>query len=167
MRAVVFAAVGELTIAERPEPVPGPREVVIETAAVGICGTDTHVLDGEFEGTVFPLVPGHEATGTVVALGPGADEGPNALAVGDHVAVNPSSTCGECDLCLTGRQNLCRAWNGMGVVRADGAAQQRFTAPVANVFKLRPDTDVFEAVHDDDAPATAPVPTASTPEDRT
>ena len=145
MRAVVFAAVGELTVAERPEPVPGPREVVIETAAVGICGTDTHVLDGEFEGTVFPLVPGHEATGTVVALGPGADEGPNALAVGDHVAVNPSSTCGECDLCLTGRQNLCRAWNGMGVVRADGAAQQRFTAPVANVFKLRPDTDVFEA----------------------
>lgn len=145
MRAVVFAAVGELTVAERPEPVPGPREVVIETAAVGICGTDTHVLDGEFEGTMFPLVPGHEATGTVVALGPGADEGPNALAVGDHVAVNPSSTCGECDLCLTGRQNLCRAWNGMGVVRADGAAQQRFTAPVANVFRLRPDTDVFEA----------------------
>src|ERR1019366_2120630 len=87
--------------------------------------------------TVFPLVPGHEATGTVVALGPGADEGPNALAVGDHVAVNPSSTCGECD--------LCRTWNGMGVVRADGAARQRFTAPVANVFKLRPDTDVFEA----------------------
>ena len=84
MRAVVFAAEGELTVAERPEPVPGPREVVIETAAVGICGTDTHVLDGEFEGTVFPLVPGHEATGTVVALGPGADEGPNALAVGDH-----------------------------------------------------------------------------------
>ena len=107
MRAVVFAAEGELTVAERPEPVPGPREVVIETAAVGICGTDTHVLDGEFEGTVFPLVPGHEATGTVVALG--------------------------------------RAWNGMGVVRADGAAQQRFTAPVANVFRLRPDTDVFEA----------------------
>ncbi|HEY1615983.1 MAG TPA: zinc-binding dehydrogenase, partial [Streptosporangiaceae bacterium] len=70
---------------------------------------------------------------------------PSALAVGDHVAVNPSSTCGECDLCLTGRQNLCRAWNGMGVVRADGAAQQRFTAPVANVFRLRPDTDVFEA----------------------
>ena len=51
MRAVVFAAEGELTVAERPEPVPGPREVVIETAAVGICGTDTHVLDGEFEGT--------------------------------------------------------------------------------------------------------------------
>src|ERR1700688_1929143 len=98
MRAVVFAAVGELTVAARREPVPGPREVVIETAAVGICGTDTHVLDGEFEGTVFPLVPGHEATGTVVALGPGADEGPNALAVGAHVAVSPSSTWGECDL---------------------------------------------------------------------
>jgi 2-desacetyl-2-hydroxyethyl bacteriochlorophyllide A dehydrogenase len=145
MRAVVFAAAGEPTVADRPEPVPGPREVVIETAAAGICGTGTHVLDGEFEGTVFPLVPGHEATGTVAALGPGADEAPSTPAAGDHVAVNPSSTCGQCDLCLTGRQNLCRAWNGMGVVRAHGAAQQRFTAPAANVFTLRPDTGVFEA----------------------
>ena len=145
MRAVVFTAEGELTVAERPEPEPGPREVVIETAAVGMCGTDVHVLDGEFEGTVFPLVPGHEATGTVVALGPGADTGRNALAVGDHVVVNPSSTCGECDLCLTGRQNLCRDWDGMGVVVADGAAQQRFTAPVANTFRLRPGTDLFTA----------------------
>src|ERR1700744_1787797 len=90
MRAVVFAAEGELTVAERAEPVPGPREIVIGTAAVGICGTDTHVLDGGFEWTVFPLVPGHEATGTVVALGPGAGKGQNVLAVGDHVAVNPS-----------------------------------------------------------------------------
>src|SRR5260370_37189344 len=88
MRAVVFAAVGELTVAERPEPGPGPREVVIETAAVGVCGTDAHVLDSEFDGTVFPLVPGHEATRTVVALGPGAGSGPNALAVGEHLACN-------------------------------------------------------------------------------
>ena len=98
MRAVVFAAGKELTVAERPEPVPGPREVVIETAAVGICGTDVHVLDGEFEGTVFPLVPGHEATGTVVALGPGADEGPNALAVGDQPSFSSGLPLGQSQL---------------------------------------------------------------------
>lgn len=143
MRAVVFAAERELALEERPDPVPGPKEVVIETAAVGICGTDTHVFDGEFEGTVFPLVPGHEATGTVVDLGVGADSG--GLAVGDHVAVNPSTTCGECEYCLTGRSNLCRSWNGLGVVASDGAAQERFIAPLANVFKLAPETDVYLA----------------------
>lgn len=145
MRAVVFAAEKQLALEDRPEPVAGPKEVVVETAAVGICGTDTHVFDGEFEGTVFPLVPGHEATGTVVALGPGVEGGASGLTVGDHVAVNPSTTCGECEFCLTGRQNLCRKWNGLGVVASDGAAQERFTAPVANVFKLAPETDLFEA----------------------
>ncbi len=145
MRAVVFTTESALVLEDRPEPAPGEREVLVETAAVGICGTDTHVFDGEFEGTVFPLVPGHEATGTVVALGPGADNNVAGLRVGDHVAVNPSTTCGECEFCLTGRQNLCRSWNGLGVVASDGAAQQRFVAPLANVFKLRPETDLFHA----------------------
>lgn len=143
MRAVVFAAEKRLALEKRTEPVPGPKEVLIETAAVGICGTDAHVFDGEFEGTVFPLVPGHEATGTVLALGPGADT--TGLVVGDHVAVNPSTTCGECEYCLTGRSNLCRKWNGLGVVASDGAAQERFVAPLANVFRLASGTDVHQA----------------------
>jgi D-arabinose 1-dehydrogenase-like Zn-dependent alcohol dehydrogenase len=60
VRAVVFEAEKQLTVEDQPEPVPGEGEVLIETAAVGICGTDIHVLDGEFAGTRFPLVPGHE-----------------------------------------------------------------------------------------------------------
>lgn len=141
MRAVVFESEGQLALQDRPEPAPGRKEVLIETAAVGMCGTDTHVFDGEFEGTVFPLVPGHEATGTVVAVG----DDVTGLRVGDHVAVNPSTVCGECEFCLNGRQNLCRSWNGLGVVASDGAAQERFTAPVANVYKLRPETDLYHA----------------------
>jgi len=143
MRAVVFAAEGKLALQERPELDPGPGEVVVQTAAVGICGTDTHVLDGEFEGTVFPLVPGHEATGVVVAVGAEVPEG--AVRVGDPVAVNPSTTCGACEYCRTGRSNLCRSWNGLGVVASDGAAQERFVAPLANVYRLRPETDLHEA----------------------
>ncbi|WAH96336.1 zinc-dependent alcohol dehydrogenase family protein [Arthrobacter sp. MMS18-M83] len=141
MRAIVFEGPGQLALGEVPDPVPGPKEVVIKVAAVGICGTDTHVLDGEFEGTVFPLIPGHEATGTVEAVG----EGVTSLAVGDHVAVNPSTTCGECEYCLTGRGNLCRNWNGLGVVASDGAAAQFLKAPVSNVFKLKPETDLYQA----------------------
>ncbi len=141
MRAVIFESAGTLVVAERPEPTAGHKEVVVEVAAVGICGTDIHVFDGEFEGTIFPLVPGHEATGIIVAIG----EGVTHVAVGDHVAVNPSTTCGECEFCLNGKNNLCRLWNGLGVVESDGAAQQRFTAPAANVFKLRPETDLYQA----------------------
>lgn len=145
MRAVAFQSEGVLVLEERPVPVPGHKEILIETAAVGICGTDTHVLDGEFEGTVFPLVPGHEATGTIVALGEGVNDGVFDFRVGDHVAVNPSTTCGECEFCLNGHQNLCPKWNGLGVVASDGAAQQFFTAPSTNVYRLKPETDLYEA----------------------
>jgi len=141
MRAIVFAAEGRLVLEERPEPELGPKDVLIETAAVGVCGTDTHVFDGEFEGTVYPLVPGHEATGVVVAVGSRV----TGIDPGDHVAVNPSTSCGECEYCLNGKTNLCRFWNGLGVVASDGAAQERFVAPASNVYRLRPDTDIYEA----------------------
>lgn len=145
MRAIVFTNEGEVSLKERPTPEPGVKEILIETAAVGICGTDTHVFDGEFEGTVFPLVPGHEATGTIVALGENVNDGVFDFAVGDRVAINPSTTCGECEYCINGHQNLCPAWNGLGVVAADGACQQLFVAPARNVYKLKRDTDIYEA----------------------
>jgi 2-desacetyl-2-hydroxyethyl bacteriochlorophyllide A dehydrogenase len=145
VRAVVFTSEGELALAERRVPEPGFKEILIKTAAVGICGTDTHVFDGEFEGTVFPLVPGHEASGTIVALGDGVNSGVFDFRIGDHVVVNPSTTCGECEFCLNGHQNLCRFWNGLGVVASDGASQEYFTAPAANVYKLKPGTDLYEA----------------------
>ena len=145
MRAVAFQDQGVLALEERPKPTPGYKEILIETAAVGICGTDTHVFDGEFEGTVFPLVPGHEATGTIVELGEGVNDGVFDFRVGDKVAVNPSTTCGECEQCLNGHQNLCPKWNGLGVVASDGASQQFFTAPSTNVFRLKPETDIYEA----------------------
>ena len=141
MRAVVFESAGVLVLEDRPESTPGYKEVLIEVAAVGVCGTDTHVFDGEFEGTIFPLVPGHEATGTVLSIGDGVIH----VAVGDHVAINPSQTCGECEFCLNGKSNLCRDWDGLGVVSSDGASQQRFIAPAANVFKLKPETDLYQA----------------------
>lgn len=145
MRAVVFTSEGTLALEERETPTPGYKEILIKTAAVGICGTDAHVFDGEFEGTVFPLVPGHEATGVIVALGEGVNGRVFDFKVGEHVAINPSTTCGECEFCLNGHQNLCRFWNGLGVVASDGASQEYFVAPAGNVYKLKPDTDLYEA----------------------
>lgn len=141
MRAIVFDRAGSATLTEVPEPSPGPKDVIVEVAAVGICGTDTHVFDGEFEGSVYPLIPGHEASGRVAALGSEV----TGLSVGDPVVVNPSTTCGECEFCLAGRTNLCRNWNGLGVVASDGGCARLLRAPVANVYRLKDTTDLYQA----------------------
>lgn len=141
MRAVVYEAKDKLVIADHPVPQPGPHQVLIETAAVGICGTDLHVLQGEFEGTVFPIVPGHEATGRVISFGSEVE----GLSAGDPVVVAPATHCGECEFCLNGRGNLCRKWGGIGMVETDGASQQQFLAAKELVYKLKPDTDLHYA----------------------
>ena len=69
MRAIVFAEPGTFSLEEVPDPAVGPQDVLVRVEAVGICGTDLHVLDGEFAPTVFPIIPGHETSGIVEAVG--------------------------------------------------------------------------------------------------
>ncbi|MFD5637895.1 zinc-dependent alcohol dehydrogenase family protein [Streptomyces sp. NPDC058122] len=130
MKAAVIESMGRAVVAEVPDPTPGPREVVVEVAACGLCGTDLHILQGEFA-PELPIVPGHEFAGTVVGVGTRVTE----LAVGDRVAVDPSLYCHECRYCRTGHSNLCERWAAIGVTTAGGAAQYA-TAPVANCVKL-------------------------------
>jgi 2-desacetyl-2-hydroxyethyl bacteriochlorophyllide A dehydrogenase len=134
MRAVVIEGVGQITVTDVPEPVPGPREVLVEVAACGICGTDLHILEGEFA-PALPIVPGHEFSGTVVALGGAAREANPALRVGTRVAVDPSLYCHECHYCRLGHNNLCERWNAIGVSVPGGAAQFA-AAPAANCVPL-------------------------------
>lgn len=130
MRAALITAPGEVEITSVPDPTPGPREVVVAVAACGICGTDLHILEGEFAPSL-PIVPGHEFAGEVVALGSAVTE----LSVGDKVAVDPSLHCHECRYCRRGRGNLCENFEALGVTVAGGAAEFA-VAPVANCFKL-------------------------------
>ncbi|MEW2121531.1 zinc-dependent alcohol dehydrogenase family protein [Streptomyces sp. NPDC005474] len=130
MKAAVIESVGKAVVTEVPDPTPGPREVVIEVAACGLCGTDLHILQGEFAPTL-PIVPGHEFAGEVVGVGTAVTE----LAVGDQVAVDPSLYCHECRYCRTGHNNLCERWAAIGVTTAGGAAQYA-VAPVANCVRL-------------------------------
>ncbi|WP_329298985.1 zinc-dependent alcohol dehydrogenase family protein [Streptomyces sp. NBC_00659] len=130
MKAAVIESVGRAVVAEVPDPTPGSREVVVEVAACGLCGTDLHILQGEFA-PKLPIVPGHEFAGEVVGVGTRVTE----LAVGDRVAVDPSLYCHECRYCRTGHNNLCERWAAIGVTTAGGAAQYA-TAPVANCVKL-------------------------------
>jgi 2-desacetyl-2-hydroxyethyl bacteriochlorophyllide A dehydrogenase len=130
MRAALVESVGKVGLTTVPDPAPGPRQVVVEVAACGLCGTDLHIRQGEFAPSL-PLVPGHEFAGEVVGVGREVTE----LAVGDRVAVDPSLYCYECRYCRTGHNNLCERWAAIGVTTAGGAAEYA-VAPVANCVKL-------------------------------
>jgi S-(hydroxymethyl)glutathione dehydrogenase / alcohol dehydrogenase len=82
---------------------PGPNEVVIHTAAAGVCHTDLHIATGVLP-VPLPTVVGHESAGVVEAVGSAV----TYLQPGDHVVACPSLFCGECEYCLTGRMSLCR-----------------------------------------------------------
>src|SRR5919112_6324285 len=138
MRAIVFSGPGQFSLEELPDPAPGPRDVVVRVEAVGICGTDIHVLDGEFAPTVFPIIPGHETSGIVEAVGDAVTK----LAPRDQVSVDPTLTCGECSFCSVGRGNLCENWNGAGVARTNGSSAELMVMPVRNVHRLHDEVDL-------------------------
>ena len=120
MKAAVLHAAGDLRIEERAAPSPGPREVLVEIALVGVCGSDVHYYEHGRVGTRVvraPHVLGHEASGRVVALG----EGATTHAAGDRVAIEPGVPCGRCRECRGGSYNLCRDVAFLGAPPTDGA----------------------------------------------
>src|SRR3954468_25083279 len=103
MKAVIIDRPGAVRVDEVPDPSYESNEVLIEVGACGICGTDIHILDGEFPPTKYPIVPGHEFGGTVREIGSDVQ----GIAVGDRVGVDPSLPCGACYFCQRGQENLC------------------------------------------------------------
>ncbi len=100
--AVLFEAGKPLEIHEVSVSKPGPREVLIRTAAVGVCRSDLHFVDGAFPHPV-PTVPGHEAAGVIEAVGSDVAH----LKPGDHVITFFTAFCGSCEMCVSGRPSLC------------------------------------------------------------
>jgi L-iditol 2-dehydrogenase len=119
-RAAVLYAPGDLRVEDRAIPEPGTREVLVEIAAVGVCGSDIHYYEHGRIGSFVvrePMVLGHESSGRVVALGPGTSK----HAVGDRVALEPGVPCGSCRECRAGRYNLCRDVRFFATPPVDGA----------------------------------------------
>ncbi|MET9763770.1 zinc-dependent alcohol dehydrogenase family protein [Streptomyces sp. NPDC006372] len=139
MKAAVITQPGSVEIATVDDPAPGPREVVVEVAATGLCGTDLHILQGEFA-PKLPIIPGHEFAGEVVALGSEVTE----LALGDQVAVDPSLYCFACHYCRLGHNNLCERWAAIGVTHP-GTAAEYAVAPAANCVRLPDHVDAQDA----------------------
>lgn len=113
---------------ERPEP--GPGEVLIKVMASEICGTDIHILEGEYVGA-YPVIPGHEFSGVVEQAG----QAVSRIKVGDKVAVEPNIACDNCSYCLNNQQNFCENWQGVGVTLPGGMAEY-VIAPEKAVFDI-------------------------------
>jgi threonine dehydrogenase-like Zn-dependent dehydrogenase len=131
MRAAVTQGLGAVLLEDRPGPgAPGAGETVVRVEAVGICGSDLHLLHGDLGAThegLLPRVQGHEFSAVVEVADPAG--GP---AEGTRVAVWPVLACGECRPCRDGRVNVCRRLALIGVHR-DGALQELLTVPTASV----------------------------------
>ena len=138
MRAMVLERPGTaLALRERPVPVPGGGEILIEVAACGVCRTDLHVVDGDLTRPKLPIVPGHEIVGRVAATGAGV----SGFAIGARVGVPwLGHTCGVCPYCRAGRENLCDAPLFTGYTR-DGGYATHTVADARYCFALPGDGD--------------------------
>jgi NADPH2:quinone reductase len=131
MRAAELRGVGEIAVGERPRPIPGPDEVLVEVGACGVCMTDYHMYHGTFE-VETPMIPGHESAGTVVEVG----ESVRRYELGDRVAINPTVPCTACPYCKRGETHLCAHNTSIGGAAdsvIDGAFAEYVRVPETNV----------------------------------
>jgi L-iditol 2-dehydrogenase len=139
MRVSVLRGAGDLVVEDRPAPVPGPHEVLVQVASVGVCGSDVHYFEhGRIGSHVVeaPLVLGHEASGVVVEVGASVTR----LAVGQRVSVEPGVPDFSCAQCLAGRYNLCEDMRFYATPPIDGAfaelvtVHEQFAHPVPDTL---------------------------------
>ncbi len=142
MKALLLSEYKQLEVVNLPIPVPGPQEVLVQVAACGICGSDVHGYDGSSGRRIPPVIMGHEAAGTIAAVGSEV----SGLAEGDRVTFDSTAYCGVCEFCRRGEVNLCNDRQVIGVSCAEfkraGAFAEYVTVPARIVYRL-PDTLSF------------------------
>ncbi len=145
MKSLLLSAYNHLEIAEVPAPVAAPGEALLRVAACGICGSDVHGYDGSSGRRIPPIVMGHEAAGTVAAIG----EGVTGYTVGDRVTFDSTVYCGECAYCKRGLINLCENRQVIGVscgdYRRHGAFAEYVAVPQRILYHLPANLSFAEA----------------------
>ncbi|RMH36385.1 MAG: zinc-binding alcohol dehydrogenase family protein [Nitrospirae bacterium] len=141
MKAMVLERDAQITanplkLMEMPVPEPGPGHVRVRVRVCGICRTDLHIVEGELPPATRPIIPGHQAVGVVDCVGPGVQQ----VRVGDRVGIAwLQQTCGQCEFCRTGRENLCERATFSGYHVHGGYADyalvsERFAYPIPDIF---------------------------------
>jgi 2-desacetyl-2-hydroxyethyl bacteriochlorophyllide A dehydrogenase len=145
MRAFVITAPAEAAVHEVPIPTPEPGEVVVDLERVGVCGTDVEFFTGEMQylhdgHASFPLRPGHEWSGTVTQVGPGADP----AWLGRRVTGDTMLGCGRCRRCRAGSQHVCARRQEVGIRGGrPGALAEKLAVPATSLHAL---PDAVDAV---------------------
>jgi L-iditol 2-dehydrogenase len=138
MRALLLKDYLKLEMVEMPQPGIGPDDVLVRVRACGICGSDVHGYDGSTGRRIPPLVMGHEAAGTVEALG----DQVKGLQPGERVTFDSTVYCGSCRFCREGKVNLCDNRQVLGVscgdYRRHGAFAEYVAIPARIVYHLPP-----------------------------
>jgi len=134
MKALVYTQPLEVTFRDEPDPVLAPGEVVLGIDAVGICGSDMHAYHGHDPRRNPPLIRGHELPVTVLAV-PG---------IVKRFTANPLITCGQCEFCVQGRNNLCANRTMVGMTRP-GAFAERMSIPVSSLVEIPAQMDARTA----------------------
>jgi L-iditol 2-dehydrogenase len=142
MKVLLLSKYRQLEVADLPVPKPQRGEVLVRVAACGICGSDVHGYDGSSGRRIPPIVMGHEAAGTIAAVG----EGVKGLSEGDRVTFDSTIYCGTCGYCLRGEMNLCDNRQVLGVSCSDyrraGAFAEFVVVPARTIYRL-PETLSF------------------------
>jgi L-iditol 2-dehydrogenase len=143
MKSLLLSEYNHLEIADLPIPAVGPDEILVRVEACGICGSDVHGYDGSSGRRIPPIVMGHEAAGTVAAIGSSVE----GLSEGDRVTFDSTVYCGACEFCALGQINLCNNRQVIGVscgdYRRHGAFAEFVVVPQRIVYRL-PDSISFE-----------------------
>jgi L-iditol 2-dehydrogenase len=145
VKALLLSEYKHLEVADLPEPTLSHGDVLVSVAACGICGSDVHGYDGSSGRRIPPIVMGHEAAGTIAALGTGV----SGFAVGDRVTFDSTIFCGACDSCRRGDVNLCDHRQVLGVSCAEfrraGAFAEYVAVPSRILYRLPESLSFAEA----------------------
>lgn len=151
MKAMLLRAYNQpLRMEEVPVPAPGPREILLKVHYCGICGTDLKITGGKLPGVIaLPHIPGHEAAGEVVALGSEVRD----IQLGDRGIAYIYTSCRDCEMCRSGRENLCFSLKRLGFELPGGFAEY-LLMPAYNFCKVAPSSPLQEMAVLTDAVAT-------------
>src|SRR5262245_61068066 len=136
MQALVLTEYKKLELASLERPAVGPEDVLVQVRACGICGSDVHGFDGSTGRRIPPLVMGHETAGVVVEVGANVTR----TRVGESVTLDSLLSCGKCELCRTGKTNMCAERRILGVscneFRQQGAFAELVVVPQQAIYSI-------------------------------